>query len=100
MVTRRKTSSFIWALSLSIIRPTTTKHVDQCDTSPVQPDVTLVLKVLHFLSTLSSDAASQLDVLGHGHDGHSLGVDGAQIGFLEQTNQVNQVWKRRSVLKY
>ena len=39
------------------------------------------------LSTLSTDAAGQLDVLGH--DGHTLGVDGAQVGILEQSNQVS-----------
>ena len=38
------------------------------------------------LSSLSTDAASQLDVLGH--DGDTLGVDGAQVGVLEQTDQV------------
>ncbi len=40
----------------------------------------------NFLSTLSTDAAGQLDVLGH--DGDTLGVDGAQVGVLKQTNQV------------
>ena len=39
------------------------------------------------LGTLSTDTASQLDVLGH--DGDTLGVDGAQVGVLEQTNQVS-----------
>ena len=39
------------------------------------------------LSSLSSDATRQLDVLGH--DGHSLGVDGAQVGVLEQADQVS-----------
>lgn len=39
------------------------------------------------LSTLSTDAAGQLDVLGH--DGHTLGVDGAQVGILEKSNQVS-----------
>ena len=38
------------------------------------------------LSTLSTDTASQLDVLGH--DGHPLGVDGTKVGVLEQTHQV------------
>jgi len=38
------------------------------------------------LSTLTTDAAGKLDVLGH--DGDTLGVDGSQIGVLEQTNQV------------
>jgi len=38
------------------------------------------------LCPLSADAASQLDVLGH--DGHPLGVDGSQVGVLEQTHQV------------
>ena len=39
------------------------------------------------LSTLPTDATSQLDVLGH--DGDPLGVDGAQVGVLEQTDQVS-----------
>ena len=39
------------------------------------------------LSTLPTDATGQLDVLGH--DGHPLGVDGAQVGVLKQTNQVS-----------
>ena len=42
--------------------------------------------LLNNLSTLSTDAAGQLDVLGH--DGDTLGVDGAQVGVLEQTNKV------------
>ncbi len=38
------------------------------------------------LSTLATDAAGQLNVLGH--DGDTLGVDSSQIGVLEQANQV------------
>ena len=38
------------------------------------------------LSALATDTAGQLDVLGH--DGHTLGVDGAQVGVLEQTDEV------------
>ena len=38
------------------------------------------------LGALSTDAAGQLDVLGH--DGDALGVDGAQVGVLEQADQV------------
>eukprot|EP00798_Chlamydomonas_sp_ICE-L_P006368 gene6368-biopygen1515 len=37
------------------------------------------------LSPLFADAASQLDVLGH--DGDTLGVNGSQVGVLEQANQ-------------
>ena len=44
------------------------------------------MKCARHLSTLATDTAGQLDVLGH--DGHTLGVDGAQVGVLEQTNQV------------
>ena len=40
----------------------------------------------NFLSSLSSDSPGQLDVLGH--DGDTLGVDGAQVGVLEETDQV------------
>ena len=39
------------------------------------------------LRSLSSDSAGKLDILGH--DGHSLGVDGAKIGVLEESNQVS-----------
>ncbi len=38
------------------------------------------------LSALATDPARQLDVLGH--DGHPLGVDGRQVGVLEQADQV------------
>ena len=47
----------------------------------------LFLKVnTNFLGTLSADTAGKLDVLGH--DGHTLGVDGAQVGVLEKTDKV------------
>jgi len=38
------------------------------------------------LSPLATDAASELDVLGHDRD--SLGVDGAQVGIFEKSNEV------------
>mgnify|MGYP006911129228 CR=1 FL=1 len=38
------------------------------------------------LGPLATDAACQLDVLGH--DGHALGVDGAQVGVLKEAHQV------------
>merc|ERR1719220_900346 len=38
------------------------------------------------LGPLAADPPSQLDVLGH--DGHPLGVDGAQVGVLEEADQV------------
>ena len=38
------------------------------------------------LSALAADPARQLDVLGH--DGHPLGVDGRQVGVLEEADQV------------
>ena len=38
------------------------------------------------LGSLSTDPPSQLDVLGH--DGHPLGVDGTQVGVLEESHQV------------
>ena len=39
------------------------------------------------LSSFSTDSSSQLDVFGH--DGDPLGMDGAQIGVFEETNQVS-----------
>ena len=39
------------------------------------------------LGTLPANAASELNVLRH--DGHSLGVDGAQVGVFEETDQVS-----------
>ena len=38
------------------------------------------------LSALAADAAGELDVLGH--DGDALGVDGAEVGVLEEADQV------------
>jgi hypothetical protein len=38
------------------------------------------------LGTFTADTTSQLDILWH--DGHSLGVDGAQVGVFEKTHQV------------
>ena len=39
------------------------------------------------LSSLPTNAASKLDVLGH--DGDPLGVDGSQVGVFEQADQVS-----------
>ena len=41
----------------------------------------------NFLSTFTTNAASKLDVLGH--DGHTLGVDRAQVGVLKEADQVS-----------
>ena len=38
------------------------------------------------LGALATDAAGELDVLGH--DGDALGVDGAEVGVLEEANEV------------
>ena len=38
------------------------------------------------LTALTADAACELDVLGH--DGYSLGVDGAEVGVLEERDEV------------
>ena len=38
------------------------------------------------LGTFSTDTASQLDILGH--DSHTLGMDGTQVGIFEKTNKV------------
>ena len=43
--------------------------------------------VVRNLSSLSTDSSGQLDVLGH--DGDTLGMDGAQVGVLKQTNKVS-----------
>jgi hypothetical protein len=39
-----------------------------------------------YLSTLASDTAGKLDILGH--DGDSLGMDGTQVGILKQTYKI------------
>ena len=39
------------------------------------------------LRALATDAAGELDVLGH--DGHTLGVDGAEVGVLEEADEVS-----------
>merc|ERR1739842_72323 len=43
-------------------------------------------RVRNNLSALATDTAGKLDVLGH--DGDTLGVDGAEVGVLEETNEV------------
>jgi hypothetical protein len=43
------------------------------------------MKIDH-LSTFATNTSGQLDVLWH--DGDSLGVDGAEVGVLEETDQV------------
>ena len=40
-----------------------------------------------FLSTFTTDAAGQLDILGH--DSHSLGMDGTQGGVFEEADEVS-----------
>merc|ERR1711936_726334 len=42
---------------------------------------------MSFLGTFTTDTSGQLDILGH--DGDTLGVDGAQVGIFEKTNQVS-----------
>jgi len=38
------------------------------------------------LSTLAADATGELDVLGH--DGDTLGVDGAEVDILEKADEI------------
>ena len=45
------------------------------------------LRRVCILSTLSTDAAGQLDILGH--DGDTLGMDGTQVGIFKQTDKVS-----------
>ena len=45
------------------------------------------MKKASILGTFTTDTSGQLDVLGH--DGDTLGVDGAQVGVLEQTDEVS-----------
>jgi hypothetical protein len=42
--------------------------------------------LIRSLCTLSTDATSKLDILGHDCD--TLGMDGAQVRILEKTNEV------------
>ncbi|KAK2974785.1 hypothetical protein RJ640_026761 [Escallonia rubra] len=55
-----------------------------------KPNVHLYMKIEVYSNActpLSTDPASELDVLGH--DGDPLGVNGAKIGVLEETHQVS-----------
>ena len=45
------------------------------------------LYLVNCLGTFTTDTSGQLDVLGH--DGHTFGVDGAQVGIFEKTDQVS-----------
>ena len=44
-------------------------------------------RVNYFLGTFATDSAGQLNVLGH--DGDTLGVDGAEVGILEKADEVS-----------
>lgn len=46
-----------------------------------------VCKVANNLSTFSTDSSGQLDILWH--DGDTFGVDGAQVGIFEETDEVS-----------
>ena len=49
--------------------------------------LSLIAFLFFYLSTLASDASSELDVFRH--DGDSLGMDGAEIGVFEEANEVS-----------
>ena len=57
-----------------------------CSACPALPCRAVPCRAEH-LSTLATDSASQLDVLGH--DGDTLGMDSAQVGVFEETDQVS-----------
>ena len=46
-----------------------------------------MIPIGNFLGTFTSDTAGELDVLWH--DGDTLGVDCAQVGVLEKTDQIS-----------
>ena len=53
----------------------------------VAPRGAVCFEISSFLCSLAADPACKLDVLGH--DGDSLGVDGAQVRVFKQTDQVS-----------
>ena len=57
-----------------------------CCASQVDRRLCLLHEATANLAALATDAARELDVLRH--DGHTLGVDGAQVGVLEEANKV------------
>ena len=64
-----------------------------CVFHEAQSDESLTLGVMIRLRSLSADAAGELNVFGH--DGDTLGVNGTQVGVLEEANEVGL----RSLLK-
>ena len=48
--------------------------------------IKLYVKTRQTLGALATDAAGELDVLGHDRD--TLGVDGAQVGVFEEADEV------------
>ena len=53
---------------------------------PFAKDMAAYKAIVRYLRALSADATSQLNIFGH--DGDTLGVDGAQVGILEKSNKV------------
>jgi len=49
--------------------------------------IIIVNAALRYLRALSTDTTSQLNILGH--DGHTLGMDGTQVGIFKETHQIS-----------
>ncbi len=47
----------------------------------------LIREMRRDLSSLATDSPGQLDILGH--DGHTLSMNGAQVGILKESNKVS-----------
>ena len=52
----------------------------------INPSDKLINSALQQATNLATDATRELDVLGH--DSHTLGVDRAEVGILEQAHKV------------
>merc|ERR1740120_540698 len=52
----------------------------------IRAKIKAILHELGCSGSLTTDSAGELHVLGH--DGHTLGVDGAEVGVLEETDHV------------
>lgn len=82
-------SSLIWTLYFCVCVSVYVYEENDCDLCVVFFVLLLLVmldKNMISLSTLATNATGQLNVLGH--NGDTLGVNGAQVGVLKQTDQV------------
>jgi len=73
-------------LEVTLLKPKSDNLIDKAFNKELQLEIIYTEMIGWRLSTLAPDTSGELDVLGH--DGHALGVNGAEVSVLKETNEV------------